>query len=125
MSNIDNYIENPTLTEYSVFFKTSKPFSDLNDNEIILIPEDSFEKLIDNATSGYDFTDEELVRIGFAYSKSSLRKALLEEFIMLSEKEVNNNGLVQLIFDKCTWEDPSSVINSLWNDEKFIDLICE
>lgn len=123
--NVSKYIENVTRTENGVVYKSPKPFSELSDNEIAYISEGCLENIIDNATMGYDFTDEELVRVGFAETKATIREALEAEYPVLTDDLISEHRLDETVYDLSTWESPTTVIARLWEDEEFQDLICE
>lgn len=121
--NIEKYTSNTIASDGGVYYKNPKPFEDIADDEIIYIPEQCIEILNDNASMGYDFTDDELVRLGFADTKQTIREDLQTEYPVLTDDDIDNNSLIQGIFDLCSWQSSSTVVAGLWEDDEFMKLL--
>lgn len=123
--NTDKYTSNTIQSDGGVYYKNPKPFDEIADDEILYISEQALESVIDNATIGYDFTDEELVRLGFADTKQTIREDLQTEYTMLSDETIDKHDLVRMVFDLCNWQSPSTIVASLWEDEEVMAWIHE
>lgn len=123
--NIEKYTTNTIVSDGGVYYKNPKPFDDIADDEILYISEQSIEDMNDQASIGYDFTDDELVRLGYADTKQTIREDLTTEYPVLSDYVIDDNNLIQAVFDLCSWQSPSTVVAGLWEDEQFIELLKE
>lgn len=123
--NTEKYTTNTTASDGGIYYKNTKPFDEIADDEILYISEQALEAVIDNATIGYDFTDEELVRLGFADTKRTIREDLQAEYTMLSDETIDRHNLIRMVFDLCSWQSPSTIVASLWEDEEVMAWIHE
>lgn len=121
--NIDRYITDIRQSDGGVYYKNPAPFDSIADDEILYVSEEGIEILNDNKSMGYDFTDDELVRLGFADTKQTIREDLQTEYPVLTDDDIDSNSLIQTIFDLCSWQHPSTVIAGLWEDDGFMELL--
>ena len=117
--NTDKYTTDTTACDGGIYYRSPKHFDDLDDHEIAHIGEASLTDIIDQATIGQDFTDDELERYGFADTKASIREELKSEYPMLTDRMIDEHGIVRMILDISDWRSASTVIASLWEDEEF------
>ena len=117
--NTDKYTTDTTACDGGIYYKTVKHFDDLEEHEIAHIGEASLTDIIDQATIGQDFTDDELERYGFADTKASIREELKREYPMLTDSMIDGHDIVRMVLDISDWRSASTVIASLWEDSDF------
>lgn len=117
--NTDRYTTETTACDGGIYYKSPKPFNTLGEHEIAHIGEAALSDIIDQATGGYDFTDDELEKYGFADTKASVRDELKAEYPMLTDRLIDRHGIVRLVLDTADWRSASTIISELWEDEEF------
>ena len=111
---MQKYLDNTTTTENGVIYK-NEGWETCDNNEIVYISEYGLDEIEQRRNNGENLTDKQLVDMGIASTKNSIREEIKMYYPDATDKWIDRHHLVEDIISSCSWECTSTMIDQMDN----------
>lgn len=111
---MQKYLDNTTATENGVIYIKDK-WKLADNDEIVYIGEYGLDEIEKRLNDGESLTDAQLVGLGIASTKNSIREEIKMYYPDATDKWIDRHNLIEDIISNCSWECTSTMIDQMDN----------